>query len=128
MNKRQLQIKWESKVDERRSVENIFILATEKFHLFDNTPTSRVPNTIKSIVERDGFGFAFGARVVSDLIIVDMFPRKSPSEQLFAEICNFLQTELFKIFPTQIREFEDEEPGFIPTYGPKHRPDPPTAT
>lgn len=94
-------------------MESVFINATQKFSLFDNTRTSRVSNTIKSVVEKNGFGFGFGARYKNGLIIIDMFPNNG-SENLFIQVSEFIKNELFQAFKNQINEVGESE--FISTH------------
>ena len=114
MKNRQLHIGLGNALNERLVVENIFVSAVNKYNLFDNTKTSRVPSTIKSIVEREGYGFGLGARIIGNSIIVDMFPNNSLANQLFAEVCEYIKNELFLLFNNQIREVNEND--FISTH------------
>lgn len=78
-------------------VERVLILAASHFGMADTTVTSRVPQTIRCFSQRVGYGFAIGARVVGDLIIIDFFPGKEPSEH-FEPVKERITSELERIF------------------------------
>ena len=67
----------------------------------DNTVTSRVPDTIRCYCERIGFGFAIGARVVREIIIVDFYAGKEPSPR-FPAVEERITSELRRIFGERI--------------------------
>ena len=75
---------------DRKIVEEILLATVAKFNLFDNTSTSRVPDTIKSMVERNGYGFGLGARVVGNSIFVDFNSTKGICKNLNRSINSFL--------------------------------------
>jgi hypothetical protein len=81
---------------------------SKKFGLFDNTTSSTVPQTIRSIIEKDRYGFGLGARIVGETLVVDIFPNKSPSNK-FEEICDHLTAQVFKCFPKCAREVSEAE-------------------
>ena len=114
MIKRQIHIAYKDIVVDRPVVDKIFSAAAKMFNLFDNTLTSRVPNTIKSIVEKDGYGFGLGARVVDKLIVVDFFPNRSPVSLIFDDVCQYIDTELSLAFPENLHEAKEHE--FVPTH------------
>jgi hypothetical protein len=114
LERRQFQIRYEPVTESREIVDKIFIAAAKKFKLFDNTVTSLAPNTIKSIVEKQWFGFGFGARVVGELIVIDFFPNKSPSTALYSDISDYLREELINVFREQMREVYGTD--VIPTH------------
>jgi hypothetical protein len=63
----------------------------------DTTVTSRVPQTIRCFSQKVGYGFAIGARVVGDLIIVDFRLGKEPSDH-FEPIKARITSELERMF------------------------------
>ena len=67
----------------------------------DTTVTSRVPNTIRCYSERVGYGFAIGARIFDELIIVDFFSGKESSVH-FAPMVKRITFELQRIFCERI--------------------------
>ena len=69
--KSQVRIKFKDLDADKAVVDKIFLAALNKFNLYDNTYTSRVPHTIRSIVEGKGVGFGLGARVVENYIYVE---------------------------------------------------------
>lgn len=110
----QIQVKLHDAVHDQAAVERILREASEKFRLFDNTATSKVPNTIRSIVEREHHGFGLGARIVNDLIVVDFFPHKNPAA-VFNDVRKFVMDSLFLTFPNNVQEMK--EGTFISLYG-----------
>jgi hypothetical protein len=100
MDKLQIQIKLE-KDEDSKTVEKILNFAAEKFRLVDNTVTSLVPNTIRSLIDETGAGFGLGARVVEPLIIVDFNPRCGRTEK-FNLIFNDIASELQKFFKERL--------------------------
>jgi hypothetical protein len=114
MERNQIQLKSKDILRDKLVVEKILLNVAEKFHLFDNTITSKVPNTIKSLVEREHYGFGIGARVVAELIIVDFVPHKNPPPR-FEELCRDIKTDLFHAFPGKAKEFDENEPGYYRT-------------
>jgi hypothetical protein len=114
MNRRQFRIELADVPNDRQTVESIFLSVAKKFGFFDNTITSRIPDTIKSVVEREGYGFGFGARIVGNSIIVDMFPNNSPAEELYAGVCKYIEVRLIQLFNNRICEVSEKE--FIPTH------------
>jgi hypothetical protein len=97
----------------RTVVDRILCEAAKKYQLFDNTATSKVPNTIRSLVEREHYGFGLGARIVNELIVVDFFPHKRPSS-VFNDVCKFVVDNIFLAFPNNSEEAK--ESAFINLY------------
>lgn len=97
----QLHIPDASGVEDRAHVEQILVAAAKEFGIVDTTVTSRVPDTIRCYSERIGHGFAIGARVVGDLIIVDFYTGKQPSPR-FPAVEERLTSELRLIFGERI--------------------------
>jgi hypothetical protein len=95
-------------------VKQLLLEVKAKYCLFDNSPTSRVPNTIISVVEHENRGFGIGARVFNDFIIVDFMPNKNPPAK-FGEICDYITCELISSFPDMIQRFTEEESTYIKT-------------
>src|SRR5580658_818003 len=119
MKKAQIHIKIDNVVKDQSIIESILAETCEKFQLFDNTKTSRVPQTIKSIVEREHYGFGFGARIVEKLIIVDFSPRNTHSP-IFNDIYNFVVSKLFLAFSDRVKEANETE--FISLYDSSRQP------
>src|SRR5271155_3694781 len=78
-------------------VERVLVTAATHFGMADTTVTSRVPQTIRCFSQRVGYGFAIGARVFGELVIVDFYPGKKPSEH-FLPIVERITSELQRIF------------------------------
>ena len=78
-------------------VEQMLICGSNHFSMTDTTVTSRVMGTIRCYSERYGGGFAIGARVHQDLIIVDLVPGRKPSPR-FPEVRDYFITEFPKSF------------------------------
>lgn len=107
MKKSQVQIRPENLDESKVVVEKILLTAATEFNLYDNSHTSRVPNTIGSIVEGNGFGFGLGARLVADSIVLDFMPDKNESPK-FSEVRDYIVNELRNAFQTGLKEvFED---------------------
>lgn len=108
---RESQIKIESaNLDsDRAAVEKVLLAATNKFNLYDNSHTSRVPGTIRSIVEGNGFGFGLGARVVQNSIFVD-FNRDKNNSQKFDDVHVFILDELREVFEIELLEVWEDDP------------------
>jgi hypothetical protein len=99
--KAQLHIQGASGVEDKARVEQVLVATATEFGIFDTTVTSRVPDTIRCYSERIGHGFAIGARVVGDLIIVDFYAGKEPSPR-FPAVEERLTSELRRIFGERI--------------------------
>jgi hypothetical protein len=110
----QVEIKTANLDTDKKIVEGIFLAATVKFNLFDNTETSKVPDTIKSIVERKGFGFGLGARVVGNSIFVD-FNRMKGDSQKFEQVHQFISEELKRTFQCDLLEVWEGNPAYCKT-------------
>jgi len=82
--------------------------AAARFELFDNSVTSRVPDTIRSLVEKIGAGFGLGARVVGGLIVLDFHPRGERSEK-FAAVLEFITSGLQQMFGTRLSVVAPED-------------------
>jgi hypothetical protein len=111
VSKTQIQVKSDDMVRAQMQVERILAAAARKFDLFDNTVTSAVPNTIKSLVEREHAGFGLGARIVGDLIIVDFNPRGDTSQK-FRDIYHDIISKLAQMFPNRIKEVRENESAY----------------
>jgi hypothetical protein len=99
--KTQLHIHEASSAEDRASVEQVLVGAALEFGIADTTVTSRVPDTIRCYSERVGFGFATGARVFRDIIIVDFYTSKEPSPR-FSAVEERITSELRRIFGERI--------------------------
>lgn len=110
--KTQVHLQDAANASDRNRVEQILDATAVKFGLTDNTITSRVPDTIRSIVERQGYGFGIGGRVVNQIIIIDFFPNKSPSTA-FPAIKEHIISELCQAFGDRV--YFPKEAEHIPT-------------
>jgi hypothetical protein len=110
--KSQIEIESTNLDSDRAMVEEILLAAANKFNLYDNSHTSRVPNTIRSIVEGDGFGFGLGARVVQSSIFVD-FLRSKNSSQKFNDVHAFILGELREVFEMELQEVWEGDPDYF---------------
>lgn len=113
MEKIQIHIKIDDVVKDHQTVERILVEACEKFQLYENTKTSKVPQTLISIIEHEQSGFGLGARIVEKRIIVDFFPHKHGSPK-FDDVCDFVMSKLFLAFPERARKATEVE--FISLY------------
>lgn len=113
MKEAQIHIETSDIVKDQLIVREILVDAQKKFSLFDNSETSRVPKTIISIVEREGYGFGLGARIVNNLIIVDFSRHKSQS-RVFGDVYEFITSKLFSTFSQNAKRAEEND--FIPTH------------
>jgi hypothetical protein len=89
------------KDEDRQVVRKILDAAADKFELIDDTVTSLVPNTIRSLIEAIGAGFGLGARVVEPLILVDFYPRCGRTEK-FNLVFDYIVSELQKVFSERL--------------------------
>jgi hypothetical protein len=108
----QVQIKFANLSEGRIIVERILLTATDKFKLYDNSHTSRVKNTIRSVVEGDGFGFGLGARVAEETIYVNFNGGRSNSPK-FDEVHDFVLDELRRAFRLELSEISADNPSFV---------------
>ena len=113
--KSQVRIEVKNLDDDRACVEKILLTAREKFDLHDNSHTSRVPNTIRSIVEAKGFGFGLGARVVGATIFVDFGRHKSESPK-FDQVHDYILGELKAAFQIELDEIREDNPAYCKTH------------
>jgi hypothetical protein len=97
----QIHIQDASGVEDKARVEQILVSAASEFGIADTTVTSRVPETIRCYSERIGYGFAVGARVVREIIIVDFNTGKEPSPGFLA-VEERITSELRRIFGERI--------------------------
>jgi hypothetical protein len=109
LKKSQVRIEFANLDADRVVVEKILLAAADKFNLYDNTETSRVPDTIKSVVESKGFGFGVGARVVKNSIFVDFNRGKNDSPK-FDEVHDFILSELQNVFQKRPQEIWEDDP------------------
>jgi hypothetical protein len=98
----------------RTIVDGILLAAASKFNLYDNSHTSRVPDTIKSIVEGNGFGFGIGARVAGGAIFVD-FNSRAKDTSKYKEVRDFIFVELQKAFHVELQEIFEDNADFVRT-------------
>lgn len=78
-------------------VHRVLVSTAHRFGMADTSVTSRVPQTIFCCSQKVGYGFAIGGRVFGELIIVDFYPGKKPSEH-FTPIVESITSELQRIF------------------------------
>jgi hypothetical protein len=114
IKKSQIEIKSANLDADKLVVEKILLVALNEFILYDNTDTSRVPDTIKSIVEAKGFGFGLGARVVKNSIFVD-FNRGQNQSSKFDEVHNFILKELQNVFRRDLQEIWEDNSAYCAT-------------
>ena len=114
MRKSQVEIKSKSLDVDKTTVERILLAALTKFNLFDNTKTSRVSDTIKSVVEGKGYGFGLGARVVGNSIFID-FNYPTNAAYKFDEVREFILNELQKVFQNEPQEIWEDRPVYCKT-------------
>ena len=115
IRKSQVEIKIRNLDTDRVTVEKILLTSAAKFALFDNTHTSRVPNTIRSIVEREGYGFGLGARILESSIFVD-FNRPKNDSPKFDEVREFILNELRTAFQSELHEVWENNPAYCKTH------------
>ena len=99
--KTQFHVQNASGLEDRLLVEKILVSAAAKFGIADTTVTSRVPDTIRCYSERIGYGFAIGARVVGEIIIVDFYAGREPSPNFHA-VEDYITSEMRRIFAERI--------------------------
>lgn len=110
----QIQIEIKNLDEDVAAVEKILLAAVLKFNLYDNTHTSRVLNTVRSIVEGKGFGFGLGARMVEDSIFVD-FNRMKTTSVRFEAVHDFILDELKSAFQVELKEIWEGDPAYCKT-------------
>ena len=109
--KTQIHIKEAANAPDKATIKQILVSAAERFTALDNTVTSRVPDTIICYTESFGVGFAFGARVVGEIIIVDLFPGREPSPN-FPAVEKKISSELRRCFGERL--YFPKQSEFIP--------------
>ena len=107
----QIHIKKAANAPDKATIEQILISVAERFTALDNTVTSRVPDTIICYTERFGGGFALGARVVGEIIVIEVFPGREPSPN-FPSVEKQICSELRRCFGE--RMYFPKESEFIP--------------
>jgi hypothetical protein len=115
MTRKQIQIEIANLSTDKTVVDQVLLMVLGKFDLYDNTDTSRVPDTIRSIVESKGFGFGLGARVKGDLILVDFNPRGRTASR-FQEIYDFLLSKFSDVFSGKLKIVQEDDPAYIKVY------------
>jgi hypothetical protein len=93
----QIQILGGRNPHDRALVEEFLVSAAIRFSMVETPVTARVPKTIRCYSERYGGGFAAGARVHGELVVVDLVPGQLPSAR-FAEVKAHFITELNRLF------------------------------
>ena len=115
MKRSQVEIKTTKLETDKKIVEAILLATSAKFNLFDNTHTSRVPDTIKSIIESNGHGFGLGARMVGNSIFVDFNGIKGDIQK-FEQVHQFILDELKRTFRSDFPEIEADNPAYCKTH------------
>lgn len=113
--KSQVRIELKDLNADKAIVEKILLAALAKFNLHDNSDTSRVPHTIRSVVEGKGFGFGLGARVVENFMFVDFNPGGNNPPK-FAEVHDFILDGLKNAFHVQLEEIWEDNPAYCKTH------------
>jgi hypothetical protein len=113
--KSQVRIKFKDLDADKAVVEKILLAAASKFDLKDNSETSRVPDTIRSVIEGKGIGFGLGARVVGEYIFVDFGRQKSESPK-YDQAHDFILKELEHGFHVELQEIWEDNPVYCKTY------------
>ena len=98
-HKAQVHIENAANAEDKERVKQILGAAAERFAMLDTTVTSRVPDTICGYSESFKGGF-IGARVVGDIIIVDLSISKNESPR-YPEVELFVISELRQVFGTR---------------------------
>lgn len=88
--------------EDKGRVKHILATAAERFAMLDTTVTSRVPDTICGYSESYKGGFFIGARVVGDVIIVDLSIGRNESPPRYPEVERFVVSELLEVFGTRM--------------------------
>jgi hypothetical protein len=112
--KSQVRIEFKDLDPNKAAVEKILLAALDKFNLYDNSYESRVPHTIRSIVEGKGKGFGLGGRVVENHIYVDFMRHRSESPK-FDEAHDFILNELKNAFHVELEEIWEDNPAYRKT-------------
>ena len=97
----QLHIKGAANKGDKSRVERILVSAAEQFAMLDTTVTSRVSDTIRCYSESEKGGFAVGARVVGQFVIIDFTPGKVVSLR-FASVEEHISSELRRVFGERV--------------------------
>jgi hypothetical protein len=112
--KSQVRIDFKNLDTDNAVVDKILLAVLNKFNLYDNTHTSRVPHTIRSVVEGKGFGFGLGARVVENYVYVEFMRHRSESPK-FGEAHDFILNELKNAFRVEPEEIWEDNPAYCKT-------------
>src|ERR1700728_2974042 len=100
-HKAQVHIENAANAEDKERVKQILGAAAERFAMLDTTVTSRVPDTICGYSENIKGAIFVGARVVRDIIIVDLSVGKNQSPSRYPEIELFVISELRQVFGTR---------------------------
>lgn len=104
----QFHIKESGGAQDRKLVEQLLASAATRFGMLDTSVTSRVPDTIGCYSESLKGGFAAGARVVGDVIIVDISAGRTPSPR-YPEVEAYFITALTSAFGNRVCEAAESE-------------------
>ena len=108
MKFQQLHIRKAASCEDRERVERILVAAAQHFGMEDNTVTSGVPDTIRSYVERIGYGLGIGARIVGELVVVE-FNRRGELSPDFRAAVEHITSKLRQEFGERVYPPEESD-------------------
>jgi len=88
--------------EDQARVGQVLIATAERFTLLDTYLTSGVPYTIRCYSESARGGFAVGARVVAEDVVVDFFAGREASPR-FPAVVEHICSELRRVFGGRIQ-------------------------
>jgi hypothetical protein len=106
--KTQFHINGIAREQDRTKVEQILIATAERFGMLDTTVTSRVPDTIRGYSESIRGGLFIGARIVGNIIIVDISEGKQKSLR-YSDVEQSLAAGLQERFGNRVSGVDERE-------------------